>query len=118
MDEPITISIYQIVGDAICAEASDGEKVAKVIANILSHNKPIVLSFLNVEIITSAFLNSAIGVMYKNDETAEKMKTLVTVKDMTDADTALLRRVVETAKEYYKDPERMERSLQEVLGEE
>lgn len=117
MDEPMVKSIYQIVGNPLCVDTRDGEKVAKVIAEFLSHDKPIVLSFLNIKIITSAFLNSAIGVMYKDDETANKMKTLVSVKDIKKADVILLRRVVEMAKEYYKDPCRIERSLREVLGE-
>ncbi|MCD4803205.1 MAG: STAS-like domain-containing protein [Anaerolineales bacterium] len=67
--------------------------------------------------LTSAFLNTAIGQLYR-DFTEEKIKSSLSVKHMLPEDKALLKRVTTTAKLYYNDPERMQNSINEILGEE
>lgn len=109
-------SVYQIVGNSICVEADDGKKVSNIVSEFLKNDKPLVLSFLNVEMLTSAFLNTAIGVLYK-DFTEEKIKALLKVEDMQPVDVKLLKRVVDNAKLYYKDPKRLEESIKKVLEE-
>lgn len=116
MKEQIIKSVYQIVGSDICVDANDGELVYNVIVKFIENNKPIVLSFLNVSILTSAFLNTAIGMLYK-DFSEEKIKSLVSVQDISDSDRFLLKRVVDNAKIYYKNPERIEQSVREILQE-
>lgn len=116
MDNAIKKSVHQIVGDAICVDAEDGKKVYNVLADFIQNKKPVVLSFLNVKMLTSAFLNTAIGVLY-GDFTEEQIKKFIKIADMQPSDTILLKRVVDTAKLYYKDPERMERSIKEILEE-
>lgn len=109
-------SVYQIVGSDICVEAEDGKKVYDVICEFLKQKKKLVLSFLNVTMLTSAFLNTAIGLLYK-DFSEEDVKEYLKVADLAPTDTALLKRVVETAKMYYKNPERIEQSVKEILEE-
>lgn len=116
MDSAIKKSVHQIVGDSICVDAEDGKKVYEVLSNFIQNEKPIVLSFLNVTMLTSAFLNTAVGVLYGNF-TEEQIKKFVKIEDMQPSDTILLKRVIDTAKIYYQDPERMERSIKEILEE-
>lgn len=116
MAETIKKMVYQIVGSEICVEADDGKKVCDVICEFLRKKQPIILSFENVEMLTSAFLNTAIGVLYKNFS-EDEVKTLLKVENLSPTDTMLLKRVVDTAKLYYKDPERMEKSVKEILEE-
>lgn len=116
MDNSARKFVYQIVGNSICVEASDGKKVCEVILEFLKNKQEVVLSFLNVTMLTSAFLNSAIGVLYK-DFSEEEIRNCLKVEDLDQTDAALLKRVVDTAKMYYKDPERMEESVKEILEE-
>lgn len=116
MNNVIRKSVHQIVGDFICVDAEDGKKVYEVLASFIQHEKPVILSFLNVKMLTSAFLNTAIGALY-GDFTEEQIKQFITIEDMQQTDIMLLKRVVDTAKLYYRDPERMERSIEEILEE-
>ena len=116
MNNVIKKSVHQIVGDFICVDAEDGKEVYNVLASFIQHEKPVVLSFLNVKMLTSAFLNTAIGALY-GSFTEEQIKKFIKVEDMQPTDTMLLKRVVDTAKLYYKDPEKMERSIKEILEE-
>jgi len=40
------------------------------------------------------------------------------VQDIQQDDIALLKRVVETAKQYFKDPKKFDQAVEETLGEE
>lgn len=116
MAEVVTKSVYQIVGAGICVEADDGKKVYDVICEFIKQKQPVVLSFLNVTMLTSAFLNTAIGLLYK-DFSEEDIKQYLSVSDIDPTDKVLLKRVVDTAKLFYTDPERIKNSLKEVLEE-
>lgn len=116
MEQAIEKSVYQIVGNEICVEAEDGLKVSAIIRDFISNKKKIQLSFLNVKMLTSAFLNTAIGVLYK-DFSDEDIKTYLSVTDIDSTDAVLLKRVVETAKAFYSNPDRIRNSLKEILEE-
>jgi len=114
--EILTISVFNTVGNSFCVEADDGQKVYELIKKALQENRKVKVSFQNVEMLTSAFLNTAIGQLYK-DFTEEEIKNSLSVDNLANEDAALLKRVVSTAKLYYKDPEEMEKSITEILGE-
>ncbi len=114
MSTDIAISIFGIVGSPLCVASSDGQKVYDRIVAVLRQNRRVSLSFRNVSTLTSAFLNTAIGQLYSEfDE--NKIRTLLKVEDMESDDVVLLRRVVETAKRYFQDPERFDNAVREVL---
>ncbi|WP_411823660.1 STAS-like domain-containing protein [Leptospira sp. 'Mane'] len=111
-----TIPVSEIVPSRYCVDAEDGQKLFLMISKSLGEGGIVTLSFKGIEMITSAFLNTAIGQLYR-DFPEEKIKSSLKVEDLSNEDLALLKRVNDTAKVYYKDPDRMERSLREVLGE-
>jgi len=111
----VTINIFNIVGNSLCIEADDGNIVYKNINNALSSGKQ-VISFQNVQMLTSAFLNTAIGQLYR-DFSEEEIKKNVKVVQLTPSDAILLKRVIDTAKLYYKDPQRLEQSIAKILEE-
>jgi hypothetical protein len=114
--EETKIDIYNIVGEAFCVEADDGEKVYKRIKTAFEINRKVLLSFLNVKMLTTAFLNTAVGRLYK-DYDEQFIKENLRVENMTESGLVSLKRVVDTAKLYYKDPQAMEESIKEILGE-
>jgi Icc-related predicted phosphoesterase len=114
--EEIIISVFNTVGNTFCVEADDGQKLYDLIKMALQEGKKVKLSFQNVEMLTSAFLNIAIGQLYRDFE-EDKIKKSLSVEHLCLEDKTLLKRVTSTAKLYYKDPERMQNSINEILGE-
>lgn len=110
------LNLYNIVGDSYCIEANDGQKVFKKIKYAFENGNKVEVSFLNIEIITTAFLNTAVGQLYKY-YSEEKIKENLSVIDISESGKISLKRVVDTAKIYYNDPDSMERSINEILGE-
>lgn len=105
MSKNLELSIFEIVGSPLCVASSDGQKINDRLAVALKEDRNVVLSFHNVTAITSAFLNAAIGQLY-GTFSEDQLRALLKVRDMPPDDMALLKRVVETAKQYFKDPQK------------
>ncbi|HRF57338.1 MAG TPA: STAS-like domain-containing protein [Campylobacterales bacterium] len=115
MDE-IKVDVFGIVGQKDCTLPEDGDKVYKILQKILSKNKKASISFLNVDRLTTAFLNNAIGKLYGEfDET--KIKASLSVRDLSKSGLVRLQRVTQNAKSYFKNPDKMRESIKEILGE-
>lgn len=114
--EEIMINVFNTVGNSFCVEADDGQKVYELIKKALSENKKIKISFQNIEMITSAFLNTAVGQLYR-DFNEDLIKRSLSVDQISNDDKVLLKRVTTTAKLFFKDPDRIQNSINEVLGE-
>ncbi|MDE0425555.1 MAG: STAS-like domain-containing protein [Candidatus Poribacteria bacterium] len=114
MSEEIKISIFEVVGSPLCVASSDGQKVYERLNTALETERKVVLSFHNVTTLTSAFLNAAIGQLY-GTFSEEHIRAQLKVEDMEQDDLALLKRVVDNAKLYFKDPERFNKVVQETL---
>ena len=110
------INIINVVGSPFCVEAEDGQKVYDLIVKALKEKRKVILSFLNVELLTTAFLNTAIGQLYR-DFSEDFIKKHLSVEEMSQSGLVSLKRVVETAKLYYKNPDSIEQSLKDILGE-
>lgn len=117
MKKNITIGVFEIVGSPLCVASDDGQRVFERIASALKEERIVTLSFLNISSLTSAFLNAAIGQLYGSFR-EEQIRAQLKVKDIQPDDLALLKRVVDTAKEYFKDPKRFDKAVQEALGDE
>ena len=111
--ETTIIKIVNTIGDVYGVEAEDGQKVFDLIIKAFSDNKKVTLSFQNIEMLTTAFLNTAVGRLYKNYN-EDYIKENLNVIDISDSGTVALKRVVDTAKLYYKDPEALKRSIDEI----
>ena len=110
--ENITINIVNTIGDVFGVEAEDGQKVFTLIVKAFADNKKVILSFQNIEMLTTAFLNTAVGQLYK-DYSESFIKENLTVSDISASGKVALKRVVDTAKIFYKDPEALKRSIDE-----
>ena len=110
------INIVNAVGDSFCVEAENGQKVFELIKKVLLEKKKVTLSFLNVEMLTTAFLNTAIGQLYR-EFPEEVIKENLKVENLSQSGLVSLKRVVDTAKLYYKDPDAMQKSINEILGD-
>jgi hypothetical protein len=116
MTQNLVLSLYEIVGNPLCVASDDGQKVYKRLETALKEGQNVTLSFRNITTLTSAFLNSAIGQLY-GAFSEEQIRSLLKVRDMQQDDLALLKRVVETAKQYFNDPQKFDRAVRETQGD-
>jgi hypothetical protein len=114
--ETTTISVVNTIGDVYGVEAEDGQKVFEIIKKAYEQKRSVVLSFLNVEMLTTAFLNTAVGQLYK-DYSKEVVKQNLRVENISESGKVMLKRVVETAKMYYKNPDALQRSIDNISWE-
>lgn len=116
MNTNLELSIFEIVGSPVYVSAGDGEKVYVRLTSAFKAKRHVTLSFCNVTVLTPTFLNTAIGQLYgtyrEND-----IDDLLVVQDMQPDDLELLKRVVETAKLYFKDPVRFDLAVREAHGD-
>jgi hypothetical protein len=113
----ININVANIIGDVYGVEAEEGQKVYDLIKKALSEKRKVNLSFMNVEMLTTAFLNTAIGQLYK-DFSEEEIKENLRVENISESGKIILKRVVDTAKLFYKDEntfQRLQQSIDEIL---
>lgn len=111
------IIIFEKIGSSAAVASNDGERLFKIISSAFEKNLSIVLDFNNIELITSTFLNAAIGQLYDKYDSPFINKHLK-VENMAPEDKMILKKVVIRAKEYFKDRAKMENSLKEAMGDE
>lgn len=116
MNKTVDISVFEVVGDALCVASNDGQKVYDRLSPALKKQSRTTLSFRNVTALTSAFLNTAIGQLY-GEFSEEEIRELLAVKDIEPDDLALLKRVVDSAKQYFKDPDKFKQAIREAEEE-
>ena len=117
MPQNIKISLFEVVGSTFCVASDDGQKVYNRLAVALEKDQRVAISFHNVTALTAAFLNAAVGQLYGTFK-EEKIRSLLKVENMEQDDLALLKRVVENAKLYFKNPQRFNQAIREVLEDE
>jgi len=114
MGKSMRISVFEVVGSPLCVASNDGQKVYERLAVTIGEGRSVTLSFRNVDTLTSAFLNAAIGQLY-GKFSEEDIRASIQVEDMEPEDIELLRRVVGTAKQYFKDPRRFDQAVREIM---
>jgi hypothetical protein len=117
MSKEVIVRVFDIVGGPLCVSAEDGQRVHNKIVPLLREGQKVVLSFEQVETLISAFLNAAVGQLY-GEFPEERIRELVSVRDMDEEDVAVLKRVVENAKAYFKAPKQFDQAWKEELGDE
>lgn len=117
MSDFFHLSIYQTVGSGICVATEDGDKVFTKLKSLLEAGKKVEVSFKNVETLTTAFLNAAIGQLYGGDFQPSVLVEGIKYSDITGSDTKLVDLVVENAKLYFQNPAQHDKALSEALEE-
>ena len=101
MTQPMTVRVHDIVGGPLCVSIEDGQRLHDKIFPLLNAGTPLVLSFERVDTLISAFLNAAIGQLY-GELPEDRLRDLLSVKNMNEDDRVILKRVVDNAKLYFK----------------
>jgi hypothetical protein len=115
--QEIIVRAFDVIGSPLGVSSDDGQKVHDKIAPLLREGRKVSLSFERIETIISAFLNAAIGQLY-GEFPEDKIRELFSVRDMSPEDLALLKRVVDNAKLYFKNRAQFDEAWKEELGRE
>lgn len=117
MPEEIVVRVFDVVGSPLCVSADDGQAVYDKIAPLLRDGRKVAVSFAKVETLISAFLNAAIGQLY-GEFPEDRIRELLSVRDMTQEDRILLKRVVDNAKNYFKHRASYDQAWKDEVGDE
>lgn len=104
------VNIKEVLKSDTALTPSSGEVLFNILEKELSENKEVTLDFHGMEIITSAFLNAAVGRLYFKFSPLQLNKFL-NVSNIATDDLALLKKVIERAKSYFQDQESFNRRL-------
>jgi len=100
MNDQIKIKVSDLVGGPLCISVEDGQKVFEKVERLFKEGKQVIISFKNVTLVIGLFLNIAIGQLY-GVFTEKEIRTKLKVKDLSQDDMVLLKRVVDNAKKYF-----------------
>ena len=107
-----TFFVEKIINSSLGISAEDGQKVFNIIKQNLSEGKIVTLSFENITMLISLFLNVAIGQLYGCLK-EEHIPTQLKLKEPSSDDLELLKRVIENAKKYYANKKSYDEAWQE-----
>lgn len=110
----LKLNIYELIGNQNCVLEEDAIKVFTQLKNAIENNQRIVISFENATLITTTFLNIAIGNLYGEFGEA-KIQSCLNVENMKDEDKIKLKLVTTNAKAFYSNPQQFEESIREIL---
>ncbi len=102
MGNQIKIKVADFIGSPLCISADDGQKVFEKIEQLLKVGKHVTISFENIDMLISLFLNVAIGQLY-GSFSEDEIKANLKVENLVSDDMELLKQVVDNAKKYYSD---------------
>ncbi len=102
MTDPIKIKVADLIGSPLCISIEDGQKVYNKIELLIKEGKHISISFENVSMLVSTFLNTAIGQLY-GSFTEDAIRAQLKVEGLSADDMELLKHVVDNAKKYYSN---------------
>jgi hypothetical protein len=111
------INIYEQVGGENAVSVDDGEKVFKLIKKAIDENLKIILDFNNIKLLSTLFLNAAVGQLYGNYDEI-KVKEFLSLNNLSQLHLETLKRVVDRAKEYFKDKQKFDEIAKNSLGDE
>ena len=116
MIDTVKIRVADSVGSGFCVASGDGQRIHEKIDEAFHINKKVKLSFLEVTDLTAAFLNVAIGQLY-GKFSEDFIREYLSVEDLSKEDLILLKKVIDRAKGYFKNPEPYRLAVQDVIGE-
>ncbi|MFZ3054232.1 MAG: STAS-like domain-containing protein [Sulfuricurvum sp.] len=113
-----TINVRDVINKNIAMSTEDGNKLFEVLYAALKEKEKVHLSFANIDILISHFLNESIGRLYEKFANWEILDQAIEYTDIDKDDLDLLiDKVIPTAKVHYKDVKRSEKIEADILND-
>ncbi len=119
MNQPkeLRVSIFEKIGTNSAVSSESGDSIFALIKKGLDNNANVTLDFLNIELITSAFLNAAIGQLY-SEFTGEQLNKSLKIENLMPEDANILKKVISRAKEYFKNKADLNAAIKDAFNDE
>lgn len=113
--EKAILKINELTALDIAVSSDEGDKVNNRIMILLQDYQRIILDFSGIKLLTTAFLNAAIGQLYSKYST-EEIARRITLENVSVEDLPLFKKVIDRAKEYFKDKQNFSRTTDDILN--
>ncbi|MBU1355371.1 MAG: STAS-like domain-containing protein [Candidatus Edwardsbacteria bacterium] len=117
--EEIQIIIFQEAGCDAAVSYEDGNNVFLRIEQAFTNAQSVIIDFANIKLLTSIFLNAAIGQLFgKYDEIY--IQTHLKIINISEEDNITFMKVIERAKQYFnnKKNDGIDRNIDKVMNDE
>jgi len=110
----MVLIIKDIINGDTAVSTDDGDVVYQEIVAIIKQGEMVELDFSGINIMTTAFLNAAIGQLYSTF-TSEQLNSLLKLVNVAVDDRILFKKVIERAKEYFQNKKGFEDSANRAI---
>lgn len=110
----ILIQVRTVINSPFCIDAADGQKIYELLHKALTEKKAVTLSFKGIELLITAFLNTAVGQLFK-DFTEEEINLYLSKTDLDVQFEPVWDKVITGAPIFYAHQEKMENDIKDVL---
>lgn len=107
--------ITDIIKSEYAVSPEDGRIIYDIIKKEITKKNEIILDFEGIDIMTTAFLNNAIGALYKNFE-KEQLNLYISMTNISNSDLVLVKKAIERAKITFNEETRQ--GIKEELEDE
>lgn len=108
------MKINELIGGNFAVTTDDGNLVFNLLDKNLSGHKKINLDFSDIIVMTTAFLNAAIGQLYSKYK-SEEITPYLKLKNVAEEDKILFKKVTERAREYFANKESFEKNINDAI---
>lgn len=108
------IKVKEIINRDSAVSSDDGDNVYTNILEAITAGYIVELDFSNITLMTTAFLNSAIGQLYSNFS-SEELNTSLKLKNVAQEDGILFKKVIDRAKQYQANKKGFEDSANNAI---
>lgn len=112
--ERTLLKISEEINNTMAVSSDDGDKLYHKIDSLIREGKLVELDFSEIDVMTSAFLNAAIGQLY-NSYTSDQLNNQLKLVKVVKEDISLIKKVIERAKEYFSNRKGFEDSANHAL---
>jgi hypothetical protein len=112
--EVMTLIVKDIISVDIAVSSDNGSLVYQKIVESIDSGKEVYLDFSGITMMTTAFLNAAIGQLY-SIYTGEQLNKILKLVNVADDDKILFKKVVDRAKQYFASKKDFDDSADNII---
>lgn len=109
-----TLKIRDLIKMDFAVTTDDGDSIFKILDQHFQNGEKIILDFSEIAILTTAFLNAAIGQLYSK-YSSEDISIYLKLDKISNSDLLLVKTVNQRAKEYFANKEEFEKNTGDAI---
>ena len=109
-----TLKVKKYTTLDIALTSDEGEIINNLICEAFEKGFSVAVDFEGIRAINTAFLNTAIGKLYSKYD-SQYLNQHLAIHNISDSDLLYLKKAIEAAKDYYKNPVNFENSVKKVF---